>query len=1010
MAAILDSLVGSCAKKLQEMITEEAVLILEVKEDLKELQRNMTQIQCFLNDAEERRAKESAVNNWLGELRDAMCYADDIIDMARSEGSNLLAEPTSSSRESTKCGAISFFTCIPSVPKRHKIAVQIRDFNAELEKISKLGERFLMLQNTQRKSEVPAVKQNMQRGSIVEPDLVGKETARACKNLVDLVLVHKENKSYTLAVTGTGGVGKTTLAQKIYNDQKIKGNFNKQAWICVSQEYSEVALLKEVLRKIGVHYEADENVGELSGKLEAAMENKSLFLVLDDVWQPEVWINVLRTPLHAAASVMILVTTRHDKVALAIGAKHMHRVDLMSEDVGLELLWKSMNINEVEEVHGLWDIGMEIVRKCGGLPLAIKIIGRVLVTKEKTEKAWRMFLNKSSWSMSELPTELSGALYLSYDELPRHLKQCFLYCALYPEDRSMSREDLIRFWIAEGFIERKEDQHLEDTAEEYYYELIYRNLLQPNPSYFDHKFCKMHDLLRHLAQYISADESFCGDPQLLEAKTLSKLRRVSIVIDKDYVHLPTVEKLQIRARTFNVWCAKPARIENTIFKILPCIRVLTLNGTSIQNIPDCIGSLIHLRLLDLDDTKISFFPESIGSLKNLMTLNLQRCKALHSLPLAITQLSNLRRLGLASTPINQVPEGIGRLELLNDLEGFPIGGGDDNGKIKDGWKLEELEHLSQLRRLHMIKLESAIPYSTGSMLTDKKHLKVLRLHCTKRTDGPYSEEEVSNIEKVFEQLIPPQNLEDLAINTFFGRRFPTWLDTTHLASVKHLNLIDCNSCVHLPPIGQLPNLRYLRIDGAATVSKIGPEFVGCRGANPRSTDVVVAFPKLESLIIKDMPNWEEWSFVVEEDAAAAAATEGGEDGSAEIQKGKALSPRIQLLPGLKRLELVDCPKLRALPRQLGQEATSLEVLGLKDASSLKVVEDLPFLSEKLAIMQCDSLERVSNLPRVRELRVTYCPDLRCVEGLDSLQQLWLDVDMQDISAMWPSRAAQETSW
>ncbi|KAM0896124.1 hypothetical protein ACQ4PT_023387 [Festuca glaucescens] len=381
-------------------------------------------------------------------------------------------------------------------------------------------------------------------------------------------------------------------------------------------------------------------------------------------------------------------------------------------------------------------------------------------------------------------------------------------------------------------------------------------------------------------------------------------------------------------------------------------------------------------------------------------LNLQRCKALHSLPSAITQLCKLRRLGLDDTPINQVPEGIGRLIFLNDLEGFPLGGESDARKTQDGWKLEELKHLSQLRQLGMIKLENATPYSRDSLLTDKRHLKVLNLFCTERTDEPYSEEDVSNIEKIFEQLIPPRNLEDLSISRFFGRRYPTWLGSTQVSSVIYLNLIDCSSCVHLPPIGQLPNLRYLKIVGAAAVTKIGPEFVVCRGVNPRSMDVGVAFPKLEFLFIKNMPNWEEWSFVEEKDASAAAATEGGEHGSADIQKGKAPSPMLQLLPRLKVLYLVGCPKLRDLPRQLGEEAASLEELQLRNTNCLKVVEDLPFLSHKLLIEGCGVLERVSNLPRVRELRVNRCPKLRCVEGLGSLQQLWVDEGMQDTSKLW----------
>uniref|UniRef100_A0ACD6AIK4 Uncharacterized protein n=1 Tax=Avena sativa TaxID=4498 RepID=A0ACD6AIK4_AVESA len=519
--------------------------------------------------------------------------------------------------------------------------------------------------------------------------------------------------------------------------------------------------------------------------------------------------------------------------------EHVHRVDLMAAAVGWELLCKSMNINEEKDVENLRNIGLDIVRKCGGLPLAIKVAARVLATKDKTETEWRKFIDRRAWSVGNLPTELRGALYLSYEDLPHYLKQCFLYCALYPEDCFIYRDYLVMSWVAEGFIEEQQGKLLEDTAEEYYYELIHRNLLQPYDYSFDHAICKMHDLLRQLACYLSREECFIGDPESLGVINISKLRRFTAVTKTDAVLLSSMDKVEFKVRTFNT-DQEPWSVEDTFFKRFPCIRVLNLSDSLVKCIPDYIGNLIHLRLIDLDGTDISSLPESIGYLMNLQILNLSRCKALHSLPLAITRLCNLRRLGLNGTPINQVPEGIGRLELLNDLEGFPVGGGDGNGKTKDGWKLEELEHLSQLRQLAMIKLERATSYSTDSLLTDKKHLKVLNLFCTERTDEPYSEEEVSNIEKVFEQLIPPQNLEKLVVGGFFGRRFPTWFGTTHLASVKHLILVDCNSCVHLPSIGQLPNLGYLRIEEAAAVTKIGAEFVGCRGANPRSTDVVVA--------------------------------------------------------------------------------------------------------------------------------------------------------------------------
>jgi hypothetical protein len=109
---------------------------------------------------------------------------------------------------------------------------------------------------------------------------------------------------------------------------------------------------------------------------------------------------------------------------------------------------------------------------------------------------------------------------------------------------------------------------------------------------------------------------------------------------------------------------------------------------------------------------------------------------------------------------------------------------------------------------------------------------------------------------------------------------------------------------------------------------------------------------------------------------------------------------MQLLPRLKDLLLERCPRLRALPRQLGQEGTSLKELQLRYVDSIKVVENLLFLSEVLVIADCKGLERVSNIPQVRELRVQLCPNLRCVERMHSLHQLFLTEDMQDNSSQW----------
>ncbi|KAG8090426.1 hypothetical protein GUJ93_ZPchr0011g27687 [Zizania palustris] len=809
------------------------------------------------------------------------------------------------------------------------------------------------------------------KGSLLLPDhhrssSSRKKVVQASRELVDLVLKQHGNgkKAYKIAIVGTGGVGKTTLAQKIFNSKKIKEQrFNKVAWVCVSRDYSEESLLREVLKQMNVALEQYESVATLKGKLKSATEGKSFFLVLDDVWKSDTWTHLLKGPLYTASTGIVIVTTRQDTVSLEIGADHTHRVDLMEVEEGWELLWKSLNIDEEKKVRHLRDIGIDIVRGCGGLPLAITAIARVLASKGEEENEWRRILSKIESPVNNLPIEIT-------------------------EDATIFRDDLIRMWVAEGFINGQEYQLLEDTAEDYYYELIHRNLLQLYDSSVDNSRCKMHDLLRKLACYLSREELFVGDPKKLGSNTICKVRRISVVSCEDMVSLPSMDQEQYKVRTLKASNWESWRVDEVLFKRLTYLRVLDLTGSIVQSIPSYISNLIHLRLLDLDGTGISCLPESIGVLQNLQILNLQRCRSLHNLPLATTKLCNLRRLGLDGTPITKVPVGVGRLEFLNDLEGFPIGGKSDSTTTQDGWNLEELEHLSQLRMLQMIKLERASPrISTSSLLTDKQYLKVLRLDCSEQTDEAYSEKYICNIEKIFEHLTPPRNLEGLSIMGFFGRRYPSWLGSAinNLSSLKYMFLVDCKSCNHLPPVGQLPSLKVLRVQGATNVTKIGTEILSCCVSNltPKET---VAFPKLEMLAIKDMPNWEEWSFV-----------EGDEQ----------LPTMQQLMPCLKDVKISRCPKLRGLPRQLGHVATSLQSLAIKGSNCLKTVDDFPFLSTAFVIDECEGLERVSNLPQVRGLYLYDCPNLKCVEEVGNFELLWLDACMQDNPGGWVNELVEQ---
>ncbi|KAK8448110.1 hypothetical protein SEVIR_8G226047v4 [Setaria viridis] len=195
--------------------------------------------------------------------------------MAGFKGSNLLGEnSSSSSRKLITCNEFPSFSCFSAIKTRREIAINIRGLNKRIERLKELGREFKFETEPADRISVSSMRKT---SHLVEPNLVGKEIIHATHRLVGLVLEHRDKKAYKMAIVGTRGVGKTTLAQKLYNDQRVKGNFKKHAWICVFQQYSQVALLKEILQNIGVDKENCESIGELEAKLAEAIEGNSFF-------------------------------------------------------------------------------------------------------------------------------------------------------------------------------------------------------------------------------------------------------------------------------------------------------------------------------------------------------------------------------------------------------------------------------------------------------------------------------------------------------------------------------------------------------------------------------------------------------------------------------------------------------------------------------------------------------------------------------------------------------------
>ncbi|XP_062229906.1 putative disease resistance RPP13-like protein 1 [Phragmites australis] len=986
MAMVLDSFVKRCTASLEDFTGQEACAALGIGDDVRGLLATLSRIEAIVSHEERRRLLSAKVDVWVAQLKDAMYEVDDVLDVCMIEGGKIL---TDDHPPTPKVRCAFMFSCYKHKGPRkfhHEIGFKIRDIDLRLREVEEEMPRL----------PAGSVHSNAKRDwfcnnickhcyGVIKSHAVGAQVQKAVGGLVPRMLREGKKKVDVFVIVGAVGIGKTTLAREIYNDDRMTEIFPICMWVKMSKDLSEVAFLKKIIRGAGANDGDTENKEELLGLLSSAL-SKRFLIVLDDLDNTGIWNNLLKDLLgDGVARGRILITTRNEEVGTSMKAT-VHRVDKMDAESGWALLCKDVLPEcNPEELATLKDVGIKIAEKCEGHPLAIKVIAGVLRSRGKSKAEWEMVLESDSWSMQTVLSELPRALYVSYVDLPSELKECFLHCSLYPEECPIQRFDLVRHWIAEGVVNARDNKLLEDLAEEYYVELIRRNLLQPDPDNTDQCWIT-HDLLRSLAHFFIAEESILIDGQQRLSTSLSKPRHLTLCNMDNSLEDPISLKQQMSIRSLMLFKSSNVRTIDLLLESASCLRVLDLRKTAIEALPKSIGNLVHLRYLNLDGTQVRDIPSSIGFLINLQTLSLQGCQRLQRLPWSIRALLDLRCLCLEGTSLTYVPKGVGELKHLNYLSGLIIG--NDNNE-PEGCDLDDLKALSELRHLHIESLDRAT--SGAAALANKPFLKDLYLserapvieeqqheeeqenQENKKETGKEEkeEQEVSNgqcsreesakaSEKIWNELIPSQSIEKLIIKNYKGGKFPNWMKGpklgTSFPSLVFLDLDNCMSCTRLPSVGVLNQLQSLQISNADSVVTIGSEFLGTTVLSPATS-----FPKLELLKLRNMKKLVEWSLDVKESQV--------------------------LLPCLKSLHIQSCPKLKALPE--GLKHVALCDLRVEGAYSLTEIKDLPKLSDELHLKDNKALLRISNLLMLRSLIIDDCSKLKHVSDLDTLHHLRL---------------------
>jgi hypothetical protein len=512
-----------------------------------------------------------------------------------------------------------------------------------------------------------------------------------------------------LPIVGPGGIGKTTFTQHLYNDKRTEEHFTVRAWVCVSTSFDVLKLSKEILECLpateneGV--KETNNLDQLQKSIAERLRSKRFLIVLDDIWQcsDDKWANLLAPFKMRGAGIgsMIIVTTRFPYIAQMV--KTTTPVNLEGlEPAEFWIFFQACVFGEVTVEHDkedLIEVGRQMADKLKCSPLAAKTVGRLL-KKRFSREHWVQILENKEWLNQTHDDDIMPALKISYDYLPFHLKKCFSYCALYPEDYKFQSLEIGRFWISLGITDSDgQNDKVEDIGSKYLDELLdYGFLMKGDDNYY-----VMHDLMHELAQMVSSKECAHINGSSFRAEdTSSSIRHLSILMQNKCIEnfVGEMDKLRRRIDIGNLWSlmifgeyrrASLVNIFRDTFKDLKGLRVLFIYMNSQDSLPHNFSKLIHLRYLKLkspDYSKVCL-PSTVSRFYHLKFLDLQEWESSCDLPRGISCLVNLCHFLSNVEFHSNVPE-VGKMKLLQELRRFHV------KKENDGFELRELGLLEKI--------------------------------------------------------------------------------------------------------------------------------------------------------------------------------------------------------------------------------------------------------------------------------------------------------------------------
>ncbi|KAH8956553.1 hypothetical protein BDL97_07G045100 [Sphagnum fallax] len=758
-----------------------------------------------------------------------------------------------------------------------------------------------------------------------------------------LISRHSDADPHCVGVWGKGGVGKTLLARKAHNSMEVQRHFGSAniIWLTVGKDPNIMSLYGTLSEKLRPHLVQFNTLNQTDYRdiLYNEFSSRRALFIVDDVWEESVieWLDLAKGP-----GSVTLWTSRKERVLLTAGvteATKLH-MDKLSEGDSW-LLFCVHAFGQCKIPPGIVGLAHSVVEECQGLPLALKVIGGVMIDK-KWPREWEQELEKlkdSRMKHQYVEEQLFDCLKISYNDLEKadhpNAKECFLYFAAFREDELLEQNRLFQYWVAEGLVPGEVGDDPEQDTYHVLGLLIGRSLIELESDSENKLCCKIHHVLRDLAFHIIQSHDADEKKQLAlyrpgrhlqefplewrtNAKELLAVRRLSLN-DNNLKTLPTkisAPNMQTLLLSHN---EELENFPNGFLKgIRQNLKVLDLSfNKSLKTLPQECSDLKHLIYFHLGNCQgLPKLPTKMGNLQNLKNLNLKSCTQLKYLPNSIGNLEKLEVLNLENCAnLKRLPKSIGKLEMLVTLNLFQC-------SALECIPLEDHSLHHSLKRLKSLNLLGCDNLHTngqtqfvGGSLFGLVSLRNLKIGPTSDQRDIFPLDGMPHTRFLFTHTLAPITLlpvkskielEDFTLNTFDDEIKVFASDMISFLNLKTLTLSFC------------PNLRSLELNDCPNLEAVA--LTNC--PNLVCLPALDNLPRLGSLVlrlsIKELPQ----SFTHRGAFPALTLFNLGQSQLAEF-------PELEegAMPKLQWLDFDDCAFLHTLPASISL-LTSIQTINL----------------------------------------------------------------------------------